>query len=106
MTSPTIYHLLDESEVFSERLGGAISRWAANVLRGGSEIVICPSFDDSWGFPKDRIFRLPGWSRTSPIHPILYRLPWTSQKIAYVNTFRALFAILKPGDILYTHNRP
>ena len=28
-----IYHFLDEGEVFSEFSGGAISRWAANVLQ-------------------------------------------------------------------------
>ena len=46
-----IYHLLDEGEAFSEFSGGAISRWAANVLRDGNETIICPSFDGSWGFP-------------------------------------------------------
>ena len=46
-----IYHLLDESEAFSEFSGGAISRWVANVLRNGDETVICQSFDDSWGYP-------------------------------------------------------
>ena len=45
-----IYHFLDEGEAFSEFSGGAISRWAANVLRDGDETIICPSFDASWGF--------------------------------------------------------
>jgi spore coat protein SA len=101
-----IYHLLDESEVFSERDGGAISRWAANTLEEGDEIVICPSHDTSWGFPRDRLYQLPNWSLTSPIHPILYRLPWELQKTAYLSVFRPLFERLRPGDILYTHNRP
>ena len=101
-----IYHLLDESEVFSERDGGAISRWAANTLSEGEEIVICPSYDGSWGFPKDRLYQLPNWSLTSPIHPILYRLPWKLQRAAYLSVFRPLFERLRPGDVLYTHNRP
>lgn len=101
-----IYHLLDEREVFSERKGGAISRWAANVLREGSEVVICPSFDSSWNFPEERIYRLPNWSLTGPIHPLLYRLPWTLQKASYLLVFRALLEKLSHKDIVYVHNRP
>ena len=51
----TIYHLLDEREPFSEGQGGAISRWAANVLREGDEVIVCYWADSSWGFPKERI---------------------------------------------------
>jgi spore coat protein SA len=102
----TVYHLLDEAEVFSERKGGAISRWAGNVLKEGSEIVICPSFDDSWGFAPDRIYRLPKWSYTDRIHPVLYRLPWALQKRAYLRVFQQLLERLKPDDVLYIHNRP
>jgi spore coat protein SA len=101
-----IYHLLDEAEIFSEKDGGAISRWAANVLREGPEVVICPSFDSSWNFPPERIYQLPNWSLTDPIHPLLYRMPWTLQKKAYLFVFRALLQKLKRGDLLYVHNRP
>jgi spore coat protein SA len=103
----TIYHLLDEQETFSERNGGAISRWAANVLRDGTEVVICPSFDASWDFPTDRIYCLPYWRLTDyPVHPVLYRLPWTLQKKIYLLVFHALLRKLKRGDVLYIHNRP
>ncbi len=102
----TIYHLLDEAEPFSERDGGAISRWAANVLRGGQEIILCPSFDDSWGFPAGRVEALPGWAHTHPVHPLLYRLPWPLQQLAYLAIFRPLLKRLQPGDLLYIHNRP
>ncbi|HTV53805.1 MAG TPA: glycosyltransferase family 4 protein [Terriglobia bacterium] len=101
-----VYHLLDEAEIFSERDGGAISRWAANVLREGSEIVICPSFDASWDFPAERVYQLPNWSLTDPIHPVLYRLPWPLQKNAYLFVLRGLLQKLKRGDLLYIHNRP
>jgi spore coat protein SA len=105
-TTGKIYHLLDEAEVFSERNGGAISRWAANVLRDGPEIVVCPSFDDTWGFPENRLYRLANWSRTHSVHPILYRLPWTLQKSIYLAVFRPLLEKLRPGDLLYVHNKP
>jgi spore coat protein SA len=101
-----VYHLLDEAEVFSEKDGGAISRWAANVLREGPEVVICPSFDSTWGFPAERIYQLPNWSLTDPIHPLLYRLPWSLQRKAYLYVLRTLFQKLKRGDVLYVHNRP
>jgi spore coat protein SA len=102
----TFYHLLPEEEPFSERDGGAISRWAANVLKEGSEIVICPWFDNSWGFSENRLYRLPKWSYTHPVHPVLYRLPWEMQKSIYLQVFRPLLQRLKPGDILYVHNKP
>lgn len=101
-----VFHLLDEREVFSDHAGGAISRWAANMLREGREIIVCPSFDPSWGFPTERLYVLPGWSRTGPVHPILYRLPWVLQKFIYQRVFEPLVKKLGPGDIVYVHNRP
>ena len=102
----TIYHFLDEAEIFSERDGGAISRWAANVLRNGDEIIVCPDSDSSWGFPAERTYRLPNWHMTDPIHPLLYRLPWLAQKLIYVGVLRTLLKKVKRGDVIYVHNRP
>jgi spore coat protein SA len=102
----TIYHLLDEREAFSERNGGAISRWAANTLREGAEVIVCPSFDGSWKFPPDRIYKMPGWERVRPIHPVLYRLPWMLQKAYCLRVFTPLLRRLKSGDLIYVHNRP
>jgi hypothetical protein len=101
-----IYHLLDESERFSEFSGGAISRWVANVLKDRRETVVCPSFDTSWGYPISRLFRLPSWDRCSQVHPLLYRSPWMIQKPIYLHVFRPLLERLTRGDILYIHNRP
>jgi spore coat protein SA len=102
-----IYHLLDEAEPFSESKGGAISRWAANVLRDGPEVVVCPSFDRSWGFPEERVKCLQSWERTKyPAHAILYRLPWILQKQAYRQILARLMDDLRAGDVLYVHNRP
>jgi len=104
----TIYHLLDERESFSERDGGAISRWAGNVLCGGDEIVVCPSYDLSWKFPSERIYQLPRWDFSGPIHRLVYRhrLPWKLQEVIYRTVFRPLLQKLKEGDIVYVHNRP
>jgi spore coat protein SA len=101
-----IYHLLDESEAFSEFSGGAISRWAANVLKNGDETVICQSFDESWGYPVNRLFRLPNWNRCNQVHPALYRSPWMIQRPIYLRVLRPALEKLNPGDILYIHNRP
>ena len=92
-----IYHLLDESEAFSEFRGGAISRWVANVLRSGDETVICQSFDDSWGYPVDRLFRLPSWDRCNQVHPAIYRSPWMIQRPIYLRVLRPVLERLKRG---------
>ena len=104
----SIYHLLDEREPFSDRDGGGISRWVANVLREGTEIVICSSFDSTWGFPANRIYQLPHWDFKGPIHPVVYRqrLPWSLQKLVYRKVFQPLLDKLNRGDIIYVHNRP
>jgi spore coat protein SA len=102
----TVYHLLDEREPFSEINGGAISRWAANTLRDGDEVVICPSFDTSYGFPIERLYELPRWSSVGTVHPIIYRSPWPLQRSTYIYLFQDLFQKVKRGDVVYVHNRP
>lgn len=101
-----IFHLLDEAEPFSEHKGGAISRWAANVLRTGDETIVCPEFDETWGFDAKRIYTLPRWQDTDRIHPVLYRMHWVLQKHFYLRIFEPLLAKTRPGDVLYVHNRP
>ena len=102
----TIYHLLDEKEPFSESKGGAISRWAANVLRDGNEVVICTWADSSWGFPDKRIRVWPLLRAIKHIHPAVYRSPWFLQRLILVAVFRRLLAETKRGDVVYVHNRP
>jgi len=101
-----VYHLLDEAESFSEFSGGAISRWVANVLKDGKEMVVCRSFDDSWGFPSHRVYRLPNWDLCDRVHPILFRSPWVIQEPIYRGVLFPLLEKLESGDILYIHNRP
>ena len=104
--SRQVFHLLDEAEQFSERSGGAISRWAANVLQDGEEIIVCPAFDSSWRFDPERLYALPRWAETNRIHPVLYRMHWILQKKFYLRIFEELLNRMKPGDVLYVHNRP
>jgi spore coat protein SA len=103
-----IYHLLSESEPFSEYHGGGVSRWVANVLRDDeTSAVICPAADATWGFPAARLWILPG----------LRKYLWWGKRVrygrAYSLTLRLLRSVLGPvaaklqkGDTLYIHNRP
>jgi spore coat protein SA len=102
-----IYHLLTESEPFSEHFGGALSRWAANVLREDeNSIVVCPWADTSWNFPAERLIALPGlrnypkWSLLRSRSAISFRLALFSHVLV------PLVERLKKGDVLYIHNRP
>ncbi len=103
-----IYHLLSESEPFSEHHGGGVSRWVANVLRDDeSSVVICPSSDATWGFPSSRVWILPG----------LRKYLWWGKRIRYGKTYSLTLMLLRSvlapvaaklqkGDTLYIHNRP
>lgn len=104
--SGRVFHILDEREAFSEHSGGAISRWAANVLREGEEIVVCPDYDATWEFAPERIFKLPGWADVARIHPLLYRVPWGIQRTWYLRILAGFLREIKPNDTVYVHNRP
>jgi spore coat protein SA len=102
-----IYHVLPETEPFSERSGGALSRWAANVLRQDDAHVICPSADRTWGFVRERIrthlgMRLYGFA----LKRRGYRLR-ISRRVPMMGwLLRGLAARLRDHDVLYIHNRP
>ena len=115
-----IYHVLPEAEPFSEHVGGALSRWAANVLREDENCtIICPWADTTWGFPRPRVWSLPGlrsyrwWKRIlrtrsrsksggfiAPFDPDALRLRLLR------SIFAPLFKIRRRGDTVYIHNRP
>jgi spore coat protein SA len=101
-----VYHLLDEAEEFSDYSGGAISRWAANALRFGTEKVLCVDADDSWKYSGDRIIKLRSLRFLRKTHPVFYRSPWLVQLLAYKFLFSPLLASLAKGDLIYVHNRP
>jgi hypothetical protein len=71
------YHLLTEAEPFSEFSGGAISRWAGNVLRSTSHfVVVCPDADGTWNFAQDSIRVLPAMAAYKHLRRHLQHLPW------------------------------
>jgi glycosyltransferase involved in cell wall biosynthesis len=99
--------LLSETEPFSEYRGGAISRWAANVLRDEDDSrIICPSTDDSWGFPPERVVPVPLFDRYEKIRRMANRLPWFLQKKLIEAVLLRSVRLVGPGDILWVHNRP
>jgi spore coat protein SA len=101
------YHLLTESEPFSEFTGGAISRWAGNVLRNTSRsVVVCPAADGSWKFNPASICLLPGLRLYKPLRWHLFRLPWLLHRRVICSLFRPLLARVTRGDVVWIHNRP
>jgi spore coat protein SA len=103
----TTYHLLTEAEPFSEFYGGAISRWAGNVLRNATHsVVVCPSADDTWKFAAESIALLDGLKRYRRFRGYLSRLPWSFHRLVIQRIFRPLLERVRPGDIVWIHNRP
>jgi spore coat protein SA len=103
----TTYHLLTEAEPFSEFYGGAISRWAGNVLRdAANSVVVCPSADDSWKFPLKSVRLLAGLRRYGRFRRQLSRLPWSFHRLIIRHIFQPLLKRVGPKDIVWIHNRP
>jgi spore coat protein SA len=98
------YHLLTEAEPFSEFHGGAISRWAGNVLRdAANSVVVCPSADDSWKFPLKSVRLLAGLRRYRRFRRQLSRLPWFFHRPVIRHIFQPLLKRVGPV-ILHLHN--
>jgi spore coat protein SA len=105
--SSLAYHLLTEAEPFSEFHGGAISRWAGNVLRDVSAaVVVCPSADITWKFPPEASLVLPGLARYRRFRHYLLQLPWLLHRSVLHRVFSPLLKRVRPGDVVWIHNRP
>jgi spore coat protein SA len=102
------YHVLSETEPFSEPNGGAIARWAGNVLRDDdASVILAPSADDSWAFPGHRVKtseRLLSYSRKPGV--LTRHLPWPLHRRFLRWALGALRPLLKQGDNVWVHNRP
>src|SRR5215475_123446 len=103
-----IYHLLTESEPFSEHFGGALSRWTANVLReDDSAVVVCPWADDSWNFTGGRTITLPGFSDYQAWSHIFRSRLAIRLRLSLLRSILApLVTRFEEGDVVYVHNRP
>ncbi len=103
-----VFHLLTEAEPFSEHSGGAISRWAANVVRSDDDAVVCaPWCDESWGFDASRVrsvSRLAMYRATNDI--MSSRIPWPLRRRLLLAVFEEMLGELKVGDTVWIHNRP
>jgi spore coat protein SA len=103
-----VYHILPEGESFSDHQGGAISRWAANVLCHDEDgVVIAPSSDDSWEFDSARILPLPALRRYHRVLSICRnRLPVGLRVRQAGAIFKDLCSSMLDRDVVYVHNRP
>jgi spore coat protein SA len=103
-----VFHVLTESEPFSQKDGGAISRWAANVaLLDGAAVICAPAADRSWCIDESRVRELAGWRRYKTIKDAVgQRVPWFVRRRLIASAFRGLLKELRPDDVLWVHNRP
>jgi spore coat protein SA len=105
---PKVYHVLSETEPFSMEFGGALSRWTANALRDDDQsIIVCPSYDDSFGFPKNRVLILEGQEKYLEFSKIFKSRVVIDLRLMFLRRLFARFVErLDKGDIVYIHNRP
>jgi spore coat protein SA len=103
-----VFHVLTESEPFSEGSGGAISRWAANVTRPDCEAVVCaPWFDDSWGFDVARLRSIPHLAMYRVMNDLMTsRIPWPLRRRLLLAAFEGIINEVQTGDTVWIHNRP
>jgi spore coat protein SA len=101
------YHLLTEAEIFSEFAGGAISRWAGNVIRDTcNSVVVCPNADRTWRVSPDAVQVLPAMMLYKHFRRYLERLPWFFHCRVIRGVLRHLIKRVQSGDIVWIHNRP
>jgi spore coat protein SA len=103
-----VFHLLTESEPFSEYYGGAISRWTANVVRFEEDtIVLAPAADDSWFIDSSRVRVVDGLSVYKRFNEGGgYRLPWVVLTTILSRILGRALHDLQAGDTVWIHNRP
>jgi spore coat protein SA len=102
-----IYHILPEIEVFSAYHGGAIAKNVANMMRfDSSRVVVCQSFDDTWGYGEDRILVIPELRNFAKLHRSRSVLPAWATNWFFRRAFQPLFARLAKGDIVWCHSQP
>ena len=102
------FHILTESEPFSEQSGGAISRWVANAVRADdASIVLAPSADATWRWNPSRIRVVTGLTGYKQFcSQGGHRLPWMIKLKIIARLLDRELADLKAGDTVWVHNRP
>lgn len=103
MSTRRVFHILDETEPFSECAGGAISRWVANVVRRDeASTLICQASDGSWTVPKQKVRVAAGYSQFA----YLRKLPVEVRTFVGSRILQASLADLASSDVVWVHNRP
>lgn len=101
-----VYHFFDEREIFSEFEGGAISRWAANVLRDEQDThIVCQKADDSWGFAADRVHIMPRLSEYMRYRARRFYPAWLN-RILLDRLCGDDLPALAEGDVIWIHGQP
>ena len=101
-----IYHLLPETEIFSATLGGAVARVAANMVAGNMEQkVVCQSADETWRCGQKQIMIVPGLAAYARLKGRRF-LPRELRKKVLRKIFREFLCVLRPGDIVWSHDEP
>jgi spore coat protein SA len=105
---PTVFHLLTESEPFSEHHGGAVSRWVANVLRcDHSGVVLAPSADGTWSLDRGQVRVVKGFKLYKFLNDHADRLLRWSLRMGVLRAIVGpALRDLGPGDTVWVHNRP
>ena len=88
------------------RRGGALAHTVANLMKlDPSRVAVCPGFDDSWGIDPSRIIAIPKLDLFGKLRARrFYPLAITGAILRWM--FQDFIAILKPGDVVWCHNRP
>ena len=105
--SRTVYHLLTETDSFSDLHGAALQRWVANVMKfeAARAVVVCARADSTWPLPHVTARKLPALGMYSKLRG-RYRLPWSMRQPLLRAILQPALADLKPGDVVWIHNRP
>lgn len=103
-----VFHLLTESEPFSEHHGGAVSRWVANVLRfDDSGVVLVPSADGTWSLDRRQVRVVKGFALYKFVNDHADSLlRWSLRMRVLRAIFGPVLRDLGPGDTVWVHNRP
>jgi len=102
------FHVLTESESFSQRSHDNLAQWVANVIQADKDsIVLAPSSDGTLSFPPNRIRIVKGLSTYRAIYKSCgFMLPGQLFSQFLRRVLSESLQDLKPGDTVWIHNRP
>jgi spore coat protein SA len=103
-----IFHILPESEPFSDYSGGAISRWVANVTRFDDDaVIIAPEGDSTWRAGSTEVRIASGLERYRKANLALGHCSLRALRIAFIRFILSRnLKDLHAGDTVWVHNRP